>query len=454
MPANKLTDRQIAELYFGLAAHYEDCIARNLPPAEIYNELTNGIYNSVNNPFRPLCYLDNNEKAKVYQVLNAFYSATPAYKSVPPQYQTNQFFNNGHQEPKVIINNYNVNQYYTSDYANHNFNWIIIHDACHRPYYYHRPGSSSHYNSHRHHHSDSSSTSHHHGHDKKESKHGDPFANMLLIILVAAIATCAFVSLYYLLSQTANSLERLFYNEGYTQALITLLSAAVSTIAATMVMEIVAYKGVLALAIAAGVSNPLGWASFAVLGLGLTGGAALTWLNNQVIGTYRKNANEDALDPQDPSRYTLTDAEATALEKKGIDPIKVKCAIIALRAEMKEETTPSYFNRMFYANSAIQTNLKQVRLLRSGKLTEVHVGEMTFDCRTGNFGKAHDFAGQGTGVYQRPINAQRMPVSQLDPSSEPDYQRYQYAPSAPMADMAEPPPYFTDKPAYGDRMHQ
>lgn len=429
MHSTKLSDRQIAEIYFGLASHYQDCIIRSCTYTyeEIYNKLYEGIYCSLNNPFGPLYALSDEEKSTVYAVFNAFFTATPAFKASPPAYQ-NQHFQDPSQLPNSPINLTAYNEFNHGRYYLTQFRWTTIEQACYlryNPY-----PTSTHYNI---------STSNHHNHpsrhEENKSNQGDPHAYMLVLMIGAVVLGCALVSVYYLLSQTVNSLERIYYNEGYLQALTTLMVVAVAPVVATMFVEVIAHHSLIALAIAAGLSNPLGWASYAVLGLGFAGGALGTLLFNQVSYYSRKSANEDALDPQEPTRYTLTEAEAMALSQKGIDPIKVKCAIIALRAELGEDPTPSYFNRMFYADSKIQQNLNAVRALRSGKLTTVTIGQMTFDCKSADYGKVQNFQqGKSTSVYQQAYMGENNRPGEA---------------SAPFCEDSDiEPPAYTDKPVY------
>jgi hypothetical protein len=427
MPANVLTDRQLAELYFGLARHYKECKERNLPAPAIYNELVNGVYYTLNHPqsTSPLKNLPETEKSKVFNVLNSFFYSTPEYRQVPRQYQGRNFFNDGLRIPVILIreDRYTANYYRRDD--DFLFRWMLINELTNRPYYR------------RHGYNDSScwgGGGGTHSHSKEDNKkNGDAMAYLLLLLIAAAVAACAFVAAYYLFSKTFDGLERIFCSEGAFQGLMSLLSMAVTTTASTLLASTFASSSIYALALSAGVSNPLGWVTFCVLGLGLVGGALGTFVADQVHEYIIKQNNQDALDPQDPSRFALTAQEAKALTAKGIDPIKVKCAIVALRAEMGDKPVPSLLNRWFFSSDTqVQDNLSLVRKLRSGAIDRVRVGDMFFNCRfdalfepvapLASVGQPQPFEASAPTITQPAVNPN--PVLREDPP--PRYEDYQY----------------------------
>lgn len=430
MPEKNLTDRQIAELYFGLARHYKDCVDKKMDSPEIYNALANGIYYTLNYSDSPLRQLNVYEHRKIYTVLNTFFHATPQYRNVPTAYQGRNFFNDGTKEPKAIIHNHN---YYTTYYRHNNdflFNWLLLSQLTPRPYY----GSYS-----------GSYPDHQHGHptSKNNKKENESLAFLVLLLLSAAVAACALIALYYLLSETFDSFERFFCNEGWMQATMNLLSMAVFTTASTILASTFASSALFSLAVAAGVSNPLGWVTFGVVGLGIIGGALGQLVTKHIQSSIIKHLNPDALDPQDPKRFALTDREAFALEDKGIDPIKVKCAIVALRAELGNQPIPAFFTRWFN-KSKEQEILSKIRALRSGALTELTVGDMLFNCRSdalNDIKRPQQQVNIGYPLYQRDsypyksqqqfsVQYQTAPLGQM----EAHYQNYQYL-------YPEPPNY-------------
>ncbi|WP_155831615.1 hypothetical protein [Legionella oakridgensis] len=377
MPAKKLTDRQLAELYFGLARHYDDCIKRQPPmsPQDIYNELYNGVYYTLNYSDSPLRQLEIVEQQKIYTVLNTFFYACPQYRVLPAEQQIPTFFQAGSQ-PRVIIHHHH--HHYPRYYSSSNdvlFTWLLLNSLTPRPYYYRPYPHHGHFGP------------HHHAHASERKKdEGNVLALLLLIALVLLAAALAFVALYYLLSQTMDNVERFCYSEGWLQAGLNLMGMVAGGVAASLLTTALLTAPLAALALAAGIANPVGVVIFGMITLTLVGAAAGGFLTDKIQQYFIKKSNEDALDPQDPHRFALTEAEERALMEKGIDPIKVKCAIVALRAKMEDKPVPSLLNRLFSdRGQMIQDILNQVRELRSGKLKEIQVGEMHFNCRSDGF---------------------------------------------------------------------
>lgn len=84
----------------------------------------------------------------------------------------------------------------------------------------------------------------------------------------------------------------------------------------------------------------------------------------------------------DPYRFTVTKSEEASLISKNIDPIKVKCAILALRLSMDTTNVSSELS-LFAGRSDITTDaLCKIRELRRGIIQEVTMANgMHFDCR-------------------------------------------------------------------------
>ena len=80
-------------------------------------------------------------------------------------------------------------------------------------------------------------------------------------------------------------------------------------------------------------------------------------------------------------------AEEQSLVDNKLDPIKVKCAMIALRAEIakelgNEKPIPSFLSRHFGDGAKVQELLQKVRHLRRGDIHVIEVGDLYFDCRS------------------------------------------------------------------------
>jgi hypothetical protein len=144
----------------------------------------------------------------------------------------------------------------------------------------------------------------------------------------------------------------------------------------------VAVMPLISLALAAGISNPIGIAIAGLISLAIVGAGLTSFLTNLLQNKVIEVTNKDAIDPKDPYRFRLTAMEETSLLDNGFDPIKIKCAIIALREKIGENPVPSLVNRLFTTNGGEkQAYLKQVRQLRAGELTQIKVGDMIFDLR-------------------------------------------------------------------------
>jgi hypothetical protein len=228
-----------------------------------------------------------------------------------------------------------------------------------------------------------------HGHprsrkDKEEAEAAAAaqFWGMVAVVgVVIAALSSAFIALYYLLNEVNNSISRFIYNEGWMQALISLSSIAASGFTSFIVANAFVTSPLIGLAITAGLTNPAGIAVLGVSALSLVGAAAGGFLTNLVQNYIISSSNQDALDPNDPYRFELTDKEVRNLIAKRLDPIKVKCAIIALRAEIGKEKIPGFIDRLFIQRGGrISECLNRIRQLRKGNLDVVGVGPLTFDC--------------------------------------------------------------------------
>ena len=358
--SSRMSDAQLRHLYFSIANHYKDCKERKPKPTplDMYNELYNGVYASVEQVYMgSFSSLSREEKNKAYTILNTFFYACPEGRAhtinfaygLPPQIS--------------ITVNQTCRQYYHHD--NFFINWMLLRSLD-------RPSPSS-YNP--------DDKRHDHPSKKKDNK-GEAVALIVLIALALAACAASFIALYYLLSEAVNSVERFSYNEGWLQASLSLLGMAAGGVASALLSNAFLMGPLMSLAFAAGVANPAGIAVLGIVCLTAIGAAAGGFITNQIQHYMIKEANADALDPVDPHRFGLTDAECQFLNANGIDPVKVKCAIVALRGQMNDKPVPPMLSMPFMDNrgKAIQDALNKVRQLRRGELVEVEVGILKFNC--------------------------------------------------------------------------
>lgn len=370
----RLTDKKIAEIFYGLSAHYKKLNTSWLKkdPKIIYQALYQEIQYALLAHDGSLCQLHPDDHAAVYTILETFFCASESYQALEHSSHNKEFFTQ-YQSSQPSINYRVSNNHYYDSTNEAIFQWIVF-----RELLSHRSRSTFHWwssyvpwfnrNEHK--------TSHHH--DEQQKKQGSPIAVFFGLLALVAIITAGLLALYYLLREIANSVERFWYSEGWLQAGVTMMTVAGAACATTMLSMTFALNPIIALGVAAGVASPLGLAMFATISIALIGTALITATVNLVQSHLIKQANLDAFDPDDPRRYEITPKEASQLEEKGIDPIKVKCAIVALRAEIGDEPANRLFSRR---SEQLKQHLEVIRCLRRGRINCVRVGSMTFDCR-------------------------------------------------------------------------
>jgi len=201
--------------------------------------------------------------------------------------------------------------------------------------------------------------------------------------MTAAVLT--FIALYYMLTELADGIERIWYNEGWLKLALTMATAVGFGSAAVVLSLNFASAPLIAFALAVGL-NPVGLVIGVTVILGIIAAGIGCIAMSQLHDVIDKKLNTDAIDPSDPYRFRLTDSDEKTLEAEGLDPITVKCALVALRAEIaqkqgNEQPLPSFFSRHFGKGRGVQDLLQKVRQLRQGDLPILEVGGLRFDCR-------------------------------------------------------------------------
>lgn len=376
----KLTDQQIYQLYVGLGVQYKECTDKKpkMTASAIATELLASIRGSLEARYgtSTLQQLPPEEKMKVYQVLDTFIQASPLFREQPKLWDA--FYSElGSDNVTLIINNYSGRQHCCSD---NSFLTGYYLGSMNRPWW--GPGWSF--------------GGHHHGHSGGD-KEGSLLALLALLAIMAAAVAAMFVSMYFLLRDAADSVGRFWYNEGWMHATLTLVGIAVSGAIASMLAETFVAGPLASLAIAAGVANPVGIVALGITCITFMGAAVGSFITNALQNYVIKKAKADALYPADPYRFELTSAEARRLEAKGYDPIKVKCAIVALRQEMGEKPA---LNDLFL-DTKVQQCLDKIRKLRKGEYESLMVGTMKFDFKATALPAA--YLPMGTAVPVMPV---------------------------------------------------
>ncbi len=371
-----LTDRQLTQLYYELARDFQMYLTLQNPPMtmqQIYNALYYGMYNSVNENGSFLRELPMSEQLKAYGVLNTFFSATWQYRDARQPIVLVYFVApEPKPQPKEHLIIIQKQRYCCHDNLFFNL-WLWSALTSNNRSYYNLPQT------HRH-------NVHQHPIDKKKSS-GEVIALLILAALAAITLALSFIALYYLLSESVSNIERFLFNEGWLQASISFFSMVASGVAFGMLASAFATAPLVNLAMAAGLSNPLGLVVFGIICIAIIGAAAGCFITKEIQKHVLKKSNPQSIDPIDPHRFTITNAEAEALMDKGIDPLKVKCAIVALRASMGDKPVAPLLGTPWNSRSKeVQRCLDAIRDLRRGKGISldqpiVTVGEMHFDCR-------------------------------------------------------------------------
>lgn len=364
---DQLNDRLLAEFYVGLSKHFKACFDSNRMDArQIYDELYGTVYYTLQAKPSPWQYLSNAEKQKAFTVLNTLFYAKSCYASSqsPPD-----FFKTGTQRPDNL-NNYQMYHHYYNNCSTPNrlVSWALFNSMSHPA----RSGCCP---------QDQERTR------EEKKKQQEAWMSLLLLALVLFAAALTFIALYYVFMTTLNSAERFSYDEGWFQATITLAGMAATGVVSGLLTATLLTAPLTALAFAAGISNPVGLLVFGVVALSIIGAAAGGWLTNQIQDLWIKKNHTTALDPGDPYRFAVSKAQSDNLERLGIDPLKVKCAIIELRCKIGDKGVSPRIDWWFKTRSReTQEALDLVRSLRSGTHFEdgntiVQVEEMRFDCR-------------------------------------------------------------------------
>ncbi|WP_454781023.1 hypothetical protein [Legionella sp. WA2022007384] len=413
--STKFTDLKLKQLYGHMLNHYKHCMDRHLDATAMYYEMYGAVQYSLESPYSSLSSLDGEEKIKVYAAFNKIFYALPFYRNLTATQQRDFNPKPPKFNPQV---KYETNIY--NNYSHHDStltNWLILSyvlDSRHHA---------------RHHDSSCCFPSNHHGHSSSSNDDLGKLILALLVIALAAIAAVlAFIALAYMVDEFASSMERFYYGEGWLKgALMFATSLAFGAGSASLTLNFAAAP-LIALAVAAGL-NPVGIVILGAVLFTTIGAGIGCWAMSMMYDSINTSANKESMDPEDPQRFQLTAAEEESLRQKTIDPIAVKCAMVALRAEIanvlgNEKPIPSFFTRYFDENgSEVNELLTKLRKLRRGEMSIVDVGNLRFDCRLPQ--------PIPQPVYTPSFYSQQPPPSysehtlNLRPSAPPEYPAYQ-----------------------------
>ncbi|HHF7346269.1 TPA: hypothetical protein ACPSKB_002704 [Legionella feeleii] len=363
----KFTDNQLAKFFLQLTNDYNELAGRRDPQLsmeQIRDELRRRVLFALNNPVSKLYWLslaDNQEDCqreadKVMHALNTFLSTRPAFARVE---EPQAFF----AHPQFVQINIEIDEYNEYRHRRHCycasndvlFNWFLWRSIMtpqvvvidHSP-------------------------SHSHGRSNKDEKknNGDVIAFLFLAALAALLLVLATLALYYMLGQALNSLDRIRYNEGWLQGMTTMAGMIAAGYVTSVLSSAFAATPLMNLALLAGLSSPVGVVVLSLTCLTIIGAGLGGFVTDRVQNYILRKTNPDALDPNDPNRFTLTAEEERNLLSKGFDLMRVKYAIFTLRSELEEEGVPTLLHRRSFGSNSrkVQENLDLIRKIRAGDL--------------------------------------------------------------------------------------
>lgn len=208
----------------------------------------------------------------------------------------------------------------------------------------------------------------------KKDNHPDFGAWVMMLVIAGITIGPAIAGAFYLASEVGQNLERLYYNEGYIQAGLGMANIAFSLCLSAVLTNAVLSTAISALALSAGFANPVGWA-FLIMGcVTLLTAACMHWVIQE--GIYKANTyfNQDALNPEDPDRFTVTDEDVKNIVRKdrkgmkGLDGDNMQNIVTAIHHDMVID--PSRMTRYFryspfFRDAETAEKLNAIRTLRS-----------------------------------------------------------------------------------------
>jgi len=343
-----LTDNRLGKLYRGLTSHYKDYVSNN-PMASIetiHGELCDGMYYYL----RGLCDQDNiefinltqTEIEEAYNVVKIFLASCPlSDPSTPRMFQRKQ------QPTDFIVIKYH---YYHAHYIDE-----LVWDLRFLELSLRITDSSS----------------------------SETAAMILMVAGLAALIVLAAYAAWYIIKQIVELFDRIAYNEGLFRAGLEFLTLLVTYCLSATLIAIVTTGPFMELALAAGTTSIIP-AVLGVMCLTLIATAVEYYAVDAFASYVTSIFNTDALYPSEPERYGLTEEDEVRLRfEKNLDPIKIKCAIVALREEIGDKQASEVDADR---NERTQQILDKIRELRRGDLISMSenltgIGKVAFDFR-------------------------------------------------------------------------
>lgn len=346
-----LTDQAIAKLFLSLYRYYQDAKPKHPNNQQaLYDDLEMSMCWEFE--FGALKPYKNNQQAQqeAYKVLNTFWEAhkkdwaTSSHNTFRPRYNF----------PANITTLLSKSDHFLRyHYCHDDLTDLLFFTALISPnHLYHYSGGAA---------ASSLGTS-------------DALAKLAVVFLLIGAAVAVCVATYLIAKYLTESIERFSYHEGFFDALAPiagmLAGGAIAGFASSLLLT-----GVLTTLAIAASANPVGFSIGIIVALTLVGAA----IGGAIAKYSKEHANAkshpNSLNPHEPHRFRLTSSEEKHLEEQNLDPIKVKCAIIALMKTIKTTKVPHLFSR----NANTQHSLDQVRQLRAGNIAHLDIQGLSFN---------------------------------------------------------------------------
>ena len=130
--------------------------------------------------------------------------------------------------------------------------------------------------------------------------------SMTYAAFMAIVFGSELLSIYYLMTKIFNVLERLWYNEGWLQAIMPFFCKIVIGIVAVLLVSEFLITPLLELAWISGVVSPKIILSIGMTFLNFLGMSGGFFATEQFQKYFNMSFNADAIDPKEPHRFALT----------------------------------------------------------------------------------------------------------------------------------------------------
>ncbi len=340
----QFTDRQLSLLFLSLEKDYKTYTQENLSMDDKYDFLCSSLDYALNQDQNSSLYnLSTSDKDKAFTVLNTLFDAV--------QTESSRFDRRRPFKP-VDFSTSRIN--YPHYCHHHGLFWADF--FLWRPYYY--PSSNNVEN------------------NSNSKQNGSVLLAIFILFILILLMFITLFALDYLFSSIQSNIERLIYNEGILQTILSMMLFAACAASVSTVIYFFLSAPITSLCLAAALANPIAVAVISLTCIGIIGTALSVGLSNTALNYGMASAYPNALIPMDTGRFNLTESESQKLVEKGIDPLKIKCAIVALYEHYDKDHDSAGASLLFWRNQQNQKIIEAVRKLRRGELVTFNLADI------------------------------------------------------------------------------